>query len=104
MSKILAKILETSSYPRQKLKLEYRMFQQDTAFKRDNDTNSIKDFSEFHSVSILPIENEGKIIGTLALFHREAGKYVNSEILKTIVAELKMVLKIFGTRCLIWTV
>ena len=42
----------------------------------------------------MPIENEGKIIGTLALFHREAGKYVNSEILKTIVAELKMVLKI----------
>ncbi len=90
--KILANIVARNIDNYSRLKLDYKMFESHSI--EENYKHSISSIEEFSSEVIVPIENEGKLIGALALFHKSPSKYVNTQILDTIVTELKMVLKI----------
>ena len=94
-NKIYEKITEKSGLKRQRLRLEYQMVPfHGVAYARDTEESVIKDLSDFHSELIIPIEDDNKIIGTLALFHKDYGKYADNRVLNTIISELKLVLKV----------
>ncbi|MCR4881298.1 MAG: diguanylate cyclase [bacterium] len=91
---IVSKITQRPSLTRQRLRLEYKVFPNNNPYINTEDLPIVTSMEEFNSEVIVPIENEGKIIGLLALFHKEYGKYADLNLLNTIIAELKMVLKI----------
>ncbi|MDD3593235.1 MAG: diguanylate cyclase [Candidatus Gastranaerophilales bacterium] len=73
-------------------KLDYKILESSANIKSFR--QNIDDMNQFKSELIIPIENEGKLIGALALFHVLPNKYNNSKILHIVLSELKMVLKI----------
>jgi diguanylate cyclase (GGDEF)-like protein len=56
--------------------------------------NLIEDYSQFQSISIIPIDYEGKLIGGLALYHKLPNKYLSSKIFNIILSELKLIMRI----------
>ena len=92
--KINSIISQKSSWIRQRLKFECQRFPQDSTYMRTNSNEIIDDISEFKSQIIVPIENEDKIIGLIALYHKDFGKYSDKRLIDTIATELKTVFKI----------
>ncbi|MCQ2958101.1 MAG: diguanylate cyclase [Candidatus Gastranaerophilales bacterium] len=90
--RISAKIIACNVEAYSNLRLEYKMTE--TSSNEEDFEESISDINEFKSEYIVPFENEGKLIGAIALFHKDSSKYVNKSIVDTIISELKMVLKI----------
>lgn len=90
--RVLAKIIAKDVTKYAKFKLDYKIVQNNS--QNTNFSQEIKSLDEFQSEFVVPIEDEGKMIGAIALFHKSPSKYVNSQTLSTILAELKMVFKI----------
>ena len=90
--RVLAKIIAKDVTKYAKFKLDYKIAQNNS--QNTNFSQEIKSLDEFQSEFVVPIEDEGKMIGAIALFHKTPSKYVNSQTLDTILAELKMVFKI----------
>jgi len=90
--KILANIISSNITAHSSMKLDYKIF--NNHIGQHNLSESISTIDEFKSNYIVPLEVEGKLIGTVALFSKNANAYINKDILNIIITELKMVLKI----------
>ncbi|MFA6988512.1 MAG: diguanylate cyclase [Candidatus Gastranaerophilaceae bacterium] len=76
-------------FPGQMINAEYNVSESFMEY-----TDSIKDYSDFQSISIIPIDYEGKLIGGLALYHKLPNKYLPSKIFNIILTELKLIMRI----------
>lgn len=54
----------------------------------------IENINEFQSSFIYPVENEGKLLGIIAFFHKNPNKYIHSKILDIILSEMQLIMKI----------
>ncbi len=60
----------------------------------DDEAAGIENINEFQSSFIYPVENEGKLLGVISLFHKNPNKYIHSKILDIILSEMHLIMKV----------